>query len=91
MSAPIGAQNWWELHLRKARGEALTEQELQQYEAQVARQDREVPPLTVDLDELRSLREKMFSLARENVTLRNRIGELENEIRFVEQALGVTE
>ena len=52
MSAPIGAQNWWELHLRKARGEALTEQELQQYEAQVARQDREVPPLTVDLDEL---------------------------------------
>jgi hypothetical protein len=88
MSASSGPRSWWELHLRKARGEALTEQELREYDQEMARQDREAPPLTGDLGELRNLREKVLALAQGNATLRNRIGELENEIKAVEQSLG---
>jgi hypothetical protein len=78
---------WWELHLRKARGEALSEQEQQLYDAELARQERDASPLHVDLASLRSLRDQVTSLARTNADLRGRVAELEQEIGHVEQSL----
>ena len=41
MNHPVDPRIWWDWHLRKARGETLSEQEQQLYDAEVARQDRE--------------------------------------------------
>ncbi len=87
MRQPIERSPWWELHLRIARGETLSEQEQQLYDAEVARQDREAPPLKTDLESLRTMREQVLALGRDNVELRSRVDELEREIRRVEHAL----
>jgi hypothetical protein len=34
---------WWQLHLRKARGEVLSPDEQQRYDAEMARHDQEAP------------------------------------------------
>ena len=56
MNQPIDQHSWWELHLRKARGETLTQREQQLYDAETARQDQEAQPLKSDLETLKSLR-----------------------------------
>jgi hypothetical protein len=61
---------WWELHLRKARGEQLSEEEQSRYDAEMTRQDQ-AAPLEVDLETTCQL------LQEENETLRRRIAELE--------------
>src|SRR5262245_33706470 len=78
---------WWELHLRKARGEALSEEEQRAYDAELARQEREAPPLMSDLDSLRKLREQVLQLARANAELGARVRELEGEVQRLERAL----
>jgi hypothetical protein len=77
---------WWELHLRTARGESLSDAERQIYEAELARHDQEAPPLG-DLDTLRQLRTAVAELTQENTQLRGRRVQLETEIQAVERAL----
>jgi hypothetical protein len=77
---------WWDLHLRKARGEALSESEQALYEAEIARQDQEAP-LRGNLEALKTLRARVTALAQENADLRERLTRLEAEVRVVEQAL----
>jgi hypothetical protein len=72
---------WWELHLRKARGEALSEEEQCFYESEMARQDREAPALRTDLESLKQMRDQVVALARTNAELRTRVDELDQEIR----------
>jgi hypothetical protein len=99
VSQSIDWSTWWNLHLRIARGEALSAEEQQLYDAEVARQDREVPPLKTDIESLKTMREQVLALGRENAKLRSRVEELEREIGRVEhslndetrQALGVGE
>ena len=67
---------WWDLHLRKARGETLSENEQQFYEAELARQDREAPPLKSDLETLKQLREQVLALASVNGELRKWVGRM---------------
>jgi hypothetical protein len=76
--------SWWELHLRKARGEALSKAEQQVYDAELARQDQAAP---LPLASLKKLREQAGVLETENAALRQRLHELEREIRAVERAL----
>jgi hypothetical protein len=87
MSQPDDKSFWWALHLRKARGEALSEQEQQVYDAEIARQDREAPGLNHDLAALKAMREQIRFFAQENVQLRGRLTELDRQIRAVEAAL----
>jgi hypothetical protein len=78
--------SWWDLHLRKARGEALSESEQALYEAEMARQDRQAP-VPGNLEALKTLRATVTALATENADLRDRLTRLEAEVRAVEQAL----
>jgi hypothetical protein len=66
---------WWELHLRKARGETLSEQEERLYAAEAARQDQDAPPLQGDL-------QGQAALCQEKDALRARVSELEKEIQL---------
>ncbi len=81
MNQPIDQRIWWELHLRKARGETLSEQEEQFYSAEATRQDQEASPAVRDLDDLKKLREQTLALAGANRELQGRVQELEAEIR----------
>lgn len=78
--------DWWELHLRHARGEPLSAAEQQQYAAELARHDQE-PDLTGNLDTLKKLRAELAAWTQENAQLRSRIEGLEQEIRAAEQRL----
>jgi predicted nucleic acid-binding Zn-ribbon protein len=95
----MNQQTWWELHLRKARGETLPDEDERAYQAELARQEEQAPPLPIDLAALKQLHEEFLTLSRENHGLQSRLAELENEIRRVEQqlsretrqAIGITE
>lgn len=87
MTQPVDPRLWWELHLRKARGETLSETEQQLYDAETARQDREAPPLAADLQALKELRDQVRTLARDNTALRARLNDLDAEICRIEAAL----
>jgi len=87
MSDAIESSGWWDLHLRKARGETLSETEQQLYDAELARQDREAPPLENDLEGLKQLRQQVLALGRDNADLRKRLSELDSEIHLIEQSL----
>jgi hypothetical protein len=78
---------WWELHLRKARGERLSEQEQQLYDAEMARHDRESAPLRTDLAALKQMRKQVLTLARMNSQLRARVEELDQEMHRIEHLL----
>lgn len=75
--------SWWELHLRHARGETLTEAERQTYEAELARHDQAAPPLG-NLDVLRQLRAATDQQGRANAQLRERLAKLQAEVRAAE-------
>ena len=77
MSQVNDPRAWWDLHLRKARGETLSEQEQQLYDADVARQDREALPLRGDLESLKEMRAQVRSLTRSNTNLQSRLTELD--------------
>lgn len=87
MSHTIHPKAWWELHVRKARGETLSDEEQRLYDAEVARQDGEAVPLKSDLGSLRNLREQARALAQANPELRDRLAELDREIRSAERSL----
>ena len=87
MSQPLDWSTWWDLHLRLARGETLSEQEQQLYDAEVARQDREAPPLKSGLEALKAMRQQVLDLGLDNADLRSQVTDLEKDIRLVEQAL----
>jgi hypothetical protein len=87
MSQPVNQPTWWELHLRKARGEPLSQQDQQQYDAEIARQDQEAPPLKSDLETLKKMREEVLALARDNTSLRSRLAALDKEIQLIENSL----
>ena len=80
-------QTWWELHIRKARGETLSEEEERVYQAELTRQEAEATPLTIDVAALKQLHEEFLSLRGENHKLQTRLANLENEIQRVEQQL----
>ncbi len=86
MNQQASQPTWWDLHLRKARGEALSENEQALYEAEIARHDQEMP-LRGGLEALKTLRATVVSLAQENAALRERVAQLEAEVRAVEQTL----
>ena len=85
MAEPLA--NWWELHLRKARGESLNEEEQLRYDAELARQEREATPLQTDLLSLKALRTEVFALQSTNEQLHSRLAELKKEIHSIEQSL----
>ncbi len=72
MSQDAEQPNWWELHLRKVRGEALSESEQRRYEEEMARQDREAP-LKSDVETLKKVRTTATALAQESAQLRARL------------------
>jgi len=78
--------DWWELHLRHARGEPLSADEQQQYALALARHDRE-PDLAGSLESLKKLRTELAAWTQENAQLRSRIESLEQEIHAAEQKL----
>ena len=80
MNQPVDQRIWWELHLRKARGESLSEQEERFYAEEVSRQDQEAAPLTNDFASLMEMRAKFLVLRGENRDLRKRISEIEEDI-----------
>jgi len=71
MNPSIDHHAWWELHLRKARGEALSEQEEQWYTAEVARQRLTRRAQVYDLEDLKKMREQSLALREENEALRH--------------------
>ena len=79
--------NWWGLHLRKARGERLSEEEEDFYDSELARQDREAPALQNGIEVLKKMRAQLAELGKVNDELRSRWTELNQEIRVVEQSL----
>ncbi len=87
MSDPIDLDVWWRLHLRKARGETLSDQEQQLYDEELARQESTAPPLQSDLEGLKQLRQRVLALASDNADLRSRLSELDKEIHRLEQSL----
>jgi hypothetical protein len=87
MNESLELHTWWDLHLRKARGELLSEKEQRVYDDEMARQDQQFPPLKVDLEALKKLRERVVFLAQENSQVRSRLTDVEREIRLVEEAL----
>ena len=80
--APAG---WWELHLRHARGEQLSEAERQLYEKEVARQDRAAMP-SGDDGSLRRLHDSLVILIDETVRLRTRLERIQTDAYFIDEA-----
>ena len=78
---------WVELHLRKARGEPLSEAERARYEFEMACQDAETLPLRSDLQALKAMRVQVAALSDSNAAMRDRIANLARQIRDTEQAL----
>ncbi len=87
MSNTFDPRPWWELHLRKARGGVLSEEEQRLYDAEIARQDSEAAPLEIDLDSLKKMREQVCALRQSGSHLRDRLAELDQEIQRAEQSL----
>ena len=81
------SDTWWDLHLRKARGELLTEDEQRSYDAELVRQERQAPPLIVDLSSLKQLRTEVSALSKTNEQLHVRLAEVEKEIHTIAQSL----
>ena len=79
--------NWWGLHLRRARGESLSQEEQRYYDSELARQDQEAAPLNTDLESLKKIRAQLVELGKVNEILHSRWAALNQEIRVVEQAL----
>ncbi len=78
---------WSELHLRRARGESLSEAERARYDSEMASQDAEALPLRSDLQTLKAMRVQVAALSESNAEMRNRIADLTRQIRETEQAL----
>ncbi len=83
----IDPHTWWQLHLRKAKGETLSSAEQHAYDAELCRQDCEASPLKIDLIRLKYLRTQASELAKTNADFRSRVTELELEIQLVERSL----
>lgn len=86
MNRETQESTWWDLHLRKARGEKLSEADQQRYDAEMARQDQE-ESLPNQIESLKTMRARVFALSQENAQLRLRIDKLEQEIQTVERDL----
>ena len=78
---------WSILHLRKARGESLSEVEQARYDSEMTRQDAEALPLRTDLPALKAMRMQVAALSESNAAMRDRITDLARQIRDAEQAL----
>ena len=78
---------WWDLHLRKARGESLSATEQSRYDSELARQDAEALPLHADLQSLKAMRDQVTALSETNAAMRDRIAHLTRQIRDTELAL----
>jgi hypothetical protein len=87
MSPSRESSDWWNLHLRKARGETLSDSEQHFYDAELARQDHDAPPLKSDLETLKKLRHQVLATGNVNSELRKRLSDLEEDIRHIEQSL----
>jgi cell division protein FtsB len=90
MNEKLDPKSWWQLHLRNARGETLSESERQQYEAELHRQESEAKPFTSDLGKVKQLRAQAAELKLASVELRTRLSDLEHEIDAVEDSLSET-
>ncbi len=82
----MDANGWWELHLKKARGECLTPEEQRRYEVELSRHDQD-SGIGADIASLRKLRTEVYAIADQNSELRTRVVSLETEVRTIEQAL----
>lgn len=87
MSEASKQSPWWDLHLRKARGETLSAVEQACHDSEINRQDREALPLRTDLESLKAMRDQVTALSEANAELRDRIANLARQIRDTEQAL----
>ncbi len=78
-------QNWWQLHLRLARGETLSSDESAAYKVGLADLERE-EQLTATVD-ARELRQLLTKLQKEHSVLENQRQELDAVIAALESRL----
>lgn len=77
---------WWDLHLKVARGEKLTDQEKQLYDAEMSQHDQIGSHLS-NIDLLKKLRAEIATLSQQNEQMRAHITSLEAEIKTIEKRL----
>ena len=65
-------KEWWQLHLRAAKGEELSPEERARYESRLAQLDAD-EKIGGGIEELRRLREKVAALKRQCWELANRL------------------
>jgi predicted nuclease with TOPRIM domain len=78
-------QQWWQIHVRVARGELLSPEEEILYEA--GRQELEKDEQQREMNSVRELREKLSAMEREHGQLDERRQQLHREIAALEQQL----
>ena len=71
--------SWWDLHLKYARGEPLSTEEQQQYEAVLAQHDRE-DSTHINLELMKWYYERNIILAQEQVKLIAQLQEFRNSV-----------
>ena len=78
-------QQWWQLHLRVARGEALSPDQFATYESgrRVLEQQEQFPAATI----ARKAREELATLEAEHARLEKRRQQLDSEIASLESQL----
>jgi|CXWL01.1.fsa_nt_gi cell division protein FtsB len=82
----IKSEQWWVLHVRRARGESLSQEEMATYESELKRlHDDEI--LAEDLPALRQARQAVIDLDRRCDQLQTRRQNLKQEIARLESAL----
>jgi predicted RNase H-like nuclease (RuvC/YqgF family) len=86
MSQETDKPAWWVLHMRKVRGEPLSEAEQKFYDEEMARQDA-AAPLKSNIETLKKMRETVLALAQESMALRAQVERLEQQVQAVERAL----
>ncbi|MDP6505759.1 MAG: hypothetical protein QF886_19210 [Planctomycetota bacterium] len=79
-------KRWWPLHLRVARGESLSSEEREMYEAGLEELEQE-ETLKADFSELKEARAKVAQLKAEQTDLQARREQLDAEIEALEAAL----
>ncbi|MCB0060847.1 MAG: hypothetical protein KDE19_01985 [Caldilineaceae bacterium] len=87
MMETIEYEAWWQLHVRVAKGETLTNEELRLYNAGLEEQHTIDNDINAELIErLQQLRGELDALASENSTLHSQQEELDQKIVALESA-----
>ena len=86
MGSNAKREDWWELHVRKARGEQLTDGEQARYDAELQKHDQATNGRS-EIADMESLRNHVERLSQENGVLRQRVEDLQKQIKLLEHSL----